>query len=299
MAASSFDLPEPEVDTLKCSICDNYLSMSPILIVSADGPDQVCGRCKDIPKFKLIRNIAFEKLAKFVKFPCIYEICPEKIAWGEARRHELICSQRNMRCPMYYVGCKATVRIPELHYHIQGHCELKHHKYSKIYGKGADMFKNMTSRIPSQPVIDLVESDMFTYTLSVSDKEEIPAEGIVETSDKSTTEEILQGTNGKASSDEASNNLVRECLKCPVCNKYMLAPIFSCNIGHVICNKCTSKLKYCPTCKIRIEETRNLPLEAIAENIEFRCSNVKDNCDFFGNIKMICEHEAMCLAPFL
>ena len=67
-----------------------------------------------------------------------------------------------------------------------------------------------------------------------------------------------------------------KCLKCPVCNEYFTQPIYQCDFGHSICEKCSVVSSKCPTCKSQIsKKLRNFQLEQ--QLLSIKCS-----CRFIG-----------------
>ncbi|KAJ8930829.1 hypothetical protein NQ314_016335 [Rhamnusium bicolor] len=69
---------------LKCALCQNYLSVPPIVLISTDGEQQNADGAMWLKKTQVhVRNKKLEDVLKFVKFPCIYEKCKEKIRLGQ------------------------------------------------------------------------------------------------------------------------------------------------------------------------------------------------------------------------
>ncbi|GLV33963.1 sina homologue [Carabus blaptoides fortunei] len=105
-----------EIDTkvlenLKCSVCECYLSVSPIM-QKANG-DSVCGRCviADNIDHSTLRMKAYELLASTHMFPCRYnkDGCRTKLHWEDVRVHEEDCSYRPYECFMLPpAGCTWT-----------------------------------------------------------------------------------------------------------------------------------------------------------------------------------------------
>lgn len=91
-------VPEEIALSLKCSLCNCYLSVGPIK-TSTDGTKFQCGRCNFSDPNITVRSFSYEKLAKFLTFPCIYEYCQNKIPWDLVQQHELTCPYRTIQCP--------------------------------------------------------------------------------------------------------------------------------------------------------------------------------------------------------
>lgn len=64
-------------------------------------------------------------------------------------------------------------------------------------------------------------------------------------------------------------------LECPVCYKYMSAPIRVCSKGHSCCDGCVQKYSTCICCSYPFLTTRNLVLEALVYEIGINCSKCK------------------------
>ncbi|CAH1154396.1 unnamed protein product [Phaedon cochleariae] len=122
MADSLEQLIQREMATLKCSLCFNIVSVPPVDLLSKDGKQLRCGRCKFVPKESLGRDYAFEKIAKLLSFPCIYEGCDEVLSWGEVKKHEEVCNERTVMCPIDQQGCKSAYKMKNL----EKHCLNKH-----------------------------------------------------------------------------------------------------------------------------------------------------------------------------
>jgi E3 ubiquitin-protein ligase SIAH1 len=82
-------------------------------------------------------------------------------------------------------------------------------------------------------------------------------------------------------------------LECPVCMEYMVPPIYMCESGHSICERCRPQLPACPTCrKPFLAKTRNIALESIADDLDYPCRN--DGCFEILPVHSITQHEAVC-----
>ncbi|CAG9824090.1 unnamed protein product [Phaedon cochleariae] len=115
--------------SMKCCLCKNVLSVPPIMVLSEDGTELKCGRCKNNnEKPSVCRNIALENMAMFFSFPCIYKNCNEMIPWKEVGSHEDACDNKTIKCPMYYQKCERNVQVPKL----EEHCK-RYHKGNIYY----------------------------------------------------------------------------------------------------------------------------------------------------------------------
>uniref|UniRef100_A0AAR5PZR5 RING-type E3 ubiquitin transferase n=2 Tax=Dendroctonus ponderosae TaxID=77166 RepID=A0AAR5PZR5_DENPD len=93
--------------------------------------------------------------------------------------------------------------------------------------------------------------------------------------------------------DDIDEDFLSE-LECPVCNEFMIAPIFICLTGHSLCNVCKPKIKLCPTCKCHFTKGRNFTLEKLAAKIKYPCTNRTIGCHFVSTSDLIRSHENVC-----
>ncbi|CAH1962881.1 unnamed protein product [Acanthoscelides obtectus] len=95
--SDKFVLKDDMLTSLKCSLCESFLSVSPIYITSEDGSKMKCGRC-NFKTHIVCRAICYENLAKQMKFPCINKPCEEILDWDDVKSHEKICEHRTILC---------------------------------------------------------------------------------------------------------------------------------------------------------------------------------------------------------
>lgn len=82
-------------------------------------------------------------------------------------------------------------------------------------------------------------------------------------------------------------------LKCPSCQEYFTQPIFQCDYGHSICEKCTYLTSKCVTCKSQIsKKLRNFQLEQQLSSIECACRFTGCAHTFKMNLRN--QHEISC-----
>jgi hypothetical protein len=96
-------------------------------------------------------------------------------------------------------------------------------------------------------------------------------------------------------SSRAVGEVLSSDLECPVCMEYMVPPIKLCTNGHNICSKCSERVAYCPTCRARLLETRNVTLENIVRRQKFPCVNRQSGCLEFFSVEHIAKHQAVCV----
>lgn len=97
----------------------------------------------------------------------------------------------------------------------------------------------------------------------------------------------------KIASDDVDEDMLRE-LECPVCNEYMVPPIHQCVAGHSICGNCKTKVLECPTCRDKIQDTRNFSLEKMTRLIKYHCKYRDFGCSFISTSDKIRNHESEC-----
>lgn len=83
-------------------------------------------------------------------------------------------------------------------------------------------------------------------------------------------------------------------LECPVCNHYMIPPIFICPTGHSLCNECKAKLDTCPTCRVPMQGTRNFTLEKLTATVKYPCRYTDYGCNVMLSAEHIKLHELHC-----
>lgn len=91
-------LSDEDAAALKCSRCSCYLNVPPIK-TSVDGNVLQCGRCEYNDPNIYVRNFAYEKVGKYMVFPCIYPGCSVKVSWNKVKQHEIECIHRTIICP--------------------------------------------------------------------------------------------------------------------------------------------------------------------------------------------------------
>lgn len=94
-----YRIPQYILNNLRCSLCDGYLSVKPVVIKPED--QQICGKCfKLMPteeKDKCVRQIGLETLAEVLIFPCRYNNlgCDYTFGWCDDKEHEKECPYRS------------------------------------------------------------------------------------------------------------------------------------------------------------------------------------------------------------
>ncbi|VEN46700.1 unnamed protein product [Callosobruchus maculatus] len=83
-------------------------------------------------------------------------------------------------------------------------------------------------------------------------------------------------------------------LECPICNEYMVPPIFICATGHSICSDCKHKIQQCPNCRSPLSNARNFTLEKLTTKVAYPCRNREIGCSFISTSTKIRSHELGC-----
>ncbi|KAJ8929365.1 hypothetical protein NQ314_017946 [Rhamnusium bicolor] len=143
---NKYILTEDIVSLLKCSLCDHFLSVSPVSIISDDGLKYKCGRCHPIRTHVETRAIMYENLAKYMTFPCIYKDCDKKLNWHQVKDHESKCPHRTLMCPR--LNCEDVIGINSFVSHFK-------EKHKDVYHSE----KFMVEDVYNYHSLDLLEKD--------------------------------------------------------------------------------------------------------------------------------------------
>ncbi|CAG9824088.1 unnamed protein product [Phaedon cochleariae] len=369
-----------ELLSMKCCLCEIVLSIPPIMVLSQDGTRLKCGRCKNRnDELSICRSVVFERMAKFISFPCIYNDCNEIIPWKDVESHEDACDKRTVKCPIYYQNCEENVRVLNLEEHLKRYHEDNIFYETRKYLTPTTsnmisfiMFKNyqfITAIKNSENSAEIYVASLkkinecFTYTLKLSStcddtffayenqpiskydevdhclkcmltecdlndyphtrvEDDVPVRicakkvdltavkihfGDIPDSEIRYSLSIIptkeyEDNNRETSSDTATvGNIVDECLEklkmqlqCPICMEYMISNIYNCDNGHVLCNNCRTRVIDCPTCRTNFEQSRNFPLENLADEIVFACIFSRNGCQITGKLTLLSQHEKEC-----
>ncbi|KAG5895770.1 hypothetical protein JTB14_001618 [Gonioctena quinquepunctata] len=363
-------LEENLLETLKCSLCNKYLSLPPVSSISYDGIKQKCGRCREVRTEFSVRNITFENLAVTARFPCIYPDCKTILKWVDVGHHEDFCSYKTMTCPIFWI-CEKVIKISDLEVHFRENhdASLDFEYFSE---KEIEFDQYMTSllicggvpylvaRCTTETsfwfqVFSLFPNENYEYELKLCSKtsdelcllfkshvvffnershcfpcavgkcrekshpnstlykKRIPRSETALYIDPSFAKSALKSDtfqstiiikkDGESVEDEmvlkgfiSKNNtrLIKNLLRCPVCEDYMSPPIFTCNTGHTMCNICKPRITKCPTCEAPFGTARNFALEEASESVELPCLYATEGCNFIGNVNRIIRHHSTC-----
>jgi len=84
-----------------------------------------------------------------------------------------------------------------------------------------------------------------------------------------------------------------EFLNCPVCKTYIRGNVFQCKNNHHACEKCSTKLKQCHTCRVPCGWTRLRAVEELRNELLMRCSAEACDVECHGLEELIA-HESLC-----
>lgn len=147
---NNFELTEDILKDLRCSLCEQILSVPPISIISEDATKYKCGRCHGIKTYVETRSYMYEKLAKHMIFPCIYQGCDEKLKWSRVREHEKKCEHRKVMCPK--LNCDVNIGMNDFVPHFK-------EKHKEVYHED----KLVISNVHNYYSLDLLEKDGRAY----------------------------------------------------------------------------------------------------------------------------------------
>ncbi|XP_050517891.1 uncharacterized protein LOC126892404 isoform X2 [Diabrotica virgifera virgifera] len=100
----AFILPDNILETLLCSFCHKYLSVTPTKVY----PNRLiqCGRCVDdkehsIHNFEAVES-QYGKIAQNILFKCVnrFDGCRELLTYSQVPEHEQVCLEKIHKCPI-------------------------------------------------------------------------------------------------------------------------------------------------------------------------------------------------------
>ncbi|XP_050295314.1 uncharacterized protein LOC126735388 [Anthonomus grandis grandis] len=83
-------------------------------------------------------------------------------------------------------------------------------------------------------------------------------------------------------------------LECPVCNEFMIPPIYICSTGHSVCSDCKAMVPICPSCRNTFANGRNFTLEKLTQKVKYPCKNREIGCGFVTTSDKIKKHQNSC-----
>ncbi|XP_072382344.1 uncharacterized protein [Diabrotica undecimpunctata] len=152
-------VPDNVLSLLKCSLCESYLSVLPITLISEDGNQYKCGRCSTVKTIINTRALIYEHLAKLMTFSCNYSGCGKKIPFTDVRDHEKVCDQKSVACPKE--KCNEVVKVSKFGAHFK-------EKHADAHHVNSFLIKN----IYINSNIDVLEKNGKTY-LAIFDFDDV------------------------------------------------------------------------------------------------------------------------------
>ena len=153
MQCERSDLEKNLLSELECPVCMEY--MVPPIILCVNGHN-ICDRCRpNIPKcptcrqkFLSTRNVALEKLAREMKYPCSYQEygCKEFFVYSTFREHQHRCHYLPQTCPVYKVS-NVQCNWTGIYINIKTHLMEQHRGVCCEYIEGK--FTSMMTIFPS------------------------------------------------------------------------------------------------------------------------------------------------------
>lgn len=98
---SILSLPENVFEKMMCVECNNLLSIYPVFLKRNAG-GAYCGRCKPKDVSNMHRDEAYEIMAQFLLFPCMYKGngCTKNLSPSHLEQHEPCCDFKKFICPI-------------------------------------------------------------------------------------------------------------------------------------------------------------------------------------------------------
>uniref|UniRef100_A0A1B0B0Y5 E3 ubiquitin-protein ligase n=1 Tax=Glossina palpalis gambiensis TaxID=67801 RepID=A0A1B0B0Y5_9MUSC len=126
------------ISLFECPVCFDYVlppilqcSSGHLVCVSCRAKLACCPTCRG--PLANIRNLAMEKVACNVRFPCKYSGCgcPAAVLYTEKPQHEEICEYRPYPCPCPGPACKWQGSLD----HIMQHLKISHQSITTLQGE--------------------------------------------------------------------------------------------------------------------------------------------------------------------
>jgi len=143
MQSEKSDMEKILLNVMQCPVCTEY--MVPPITLCVNGHN-VCGLCK--PKFDVcptcrewflgVNNVALERLARQVKYPCTYQKygCKEVLALYMHVEHQAKCPYDQLQCPTAkHPLCIQACDWTGNHKEVKNHLVEKHLEMCVDYGE--------------------------------------------------------------------------------------------------------------------------------------------------------------------
>ncbi|XP_018571891.1 uncharacterized protein LOC108911437 [Anoplophora glabripennis] len=196
--------------------------------------------------------------------------------------------------------------LPVVRYDERSHCYMcirkkcnePHHPFAKRNSSGEIDLSAFASKLKKE-LIDSVKAPdgnlRYRITLKANEtSSEHHGQPTEEEEEKEECEEEELCANISNIPADVNGEVLRRVLSCPYCMTYMAAPIFTCTIGHTICNVCRPRLEKCPSCAEPLGRSRNYALEEITKDARVPCQYDSKGCTFAGSTTKMYIHEQEC-----
>lgn len=281
---SMYRIPQYILDKLKCSLCEGYLSVKPLVIRAED--QQICGKCfkllPTVEKDKCVRQIGLETLAEVLIFPCRYKDwgCNFTFGWCDEKDHEKECTFR-----LGYLSVEDDHRKSNQSYqNYQNIWKNEFKAHSEDLNATFNYKINETSQVLAYKLRITGNSEKYCLTSGNSEEEvEISVEGTVS----------LQNTPQPIHTDlkltplfkdnvyESLNNIALVKKRCATCKAEIREDTHKCLLGHSCCESCKGKM--CLVC-----------VKAMERQSKRFCKNYEKGCLGVFSFDEIHDHESDC-----
>lgn len=294
------DIPRSILNKLRCSRCEGYLSISPVMVTTGA---QICGKCfKILPaeeKRRYVREIGLEAVAEMLIFPCRYhqQGCRYDVLFNNGEDHERECPHRHIlqysnqtaeaddnndstNPHSLFPNNSLAVKCQSMELRLESKYSLKQYNQSK-----SNALLRYTMDIGARAGYALcLQSEQYINPI------EIKVEGAIAL--KNTPESIYceikikdgpknQPAPKKEHVYESINSRIDGVRKCNNCNSTIVNEAFYCLRGHHFCRNCRGEA--CLHCTTHVSTT---PL--------FACKNYIHGCKETLFSLDVRKHQADC-----
>ena len=93
---------------------------------------------------------------------------------------------------------------------------------------------------------------------------------------------------------------IQDAIECVICLDIPKNdPVYQCNHGHLLCNKCHARVTDCPVCKIKLGKTRSLVVEKVLAKYPRFCQFEEYGCNVKLPKEQLETHENVCIYKIL
>lgn len=178
--------------------------------------------------------------------------------------------------------------MPVVRYDERSHCYMcvrkkcnePHHPFSERKKSGEMDLGGFTSKLKKELIDSVKASNGNLRYRIILRADETRTEHLEQPAEEEEEQEEEQSNIVNNISTDVNGDALKRALSCPYCMTYMAAPIFTCPIGHTICNVCRPRRAKCPTCAEPFGKSRNYTLEEIAKDAKVPCQYDSKGCTF-------------------